>query len=275
MKAEVMTITPDIARQWLERNPINRKLSQAHVRRIAQAIQNREWAMNGEAIKFNCDGTLLDGQHRLLAVIECGIPVQSLVITGISSDAQGTMDLGRTRSLVDFLRMDGVTNAVVCASIVTMVNRVEATWRAQTEGRIGNTWDWSPVTVGSHRSRYHSEAERFTQASLHAMQLNGVLKFPRSSLGALAYFAEQLHPDEWSYFVESVKTGENLSHGDPALALRSASMRRSHDGKRSIDQLWAFGISTKAWNAFVTDARMVHPKFLMNGSRREPLPPVL
>jgi hypothetical protein len=274
MNAEVMQITPDLAREWLERNPINRKLSPPHVQKIALAIISGEWAMNGEAIKFNCDGTLLDGQHRLAAIIEAGIAVPSLVITGIEQQAQGTMDLGRSRSLIDFLRMDGVPNVSRVASIVTTVNVVEHIWNAQDNGLAGNQ-QGDPETVGSARARYHAQADRYQRAYHLGERLYRVLGWPVSAVGGVSFYAQATQPDVWEYFVESVVSGENLSHGDPALALRSAAMKKRSDRHSSINRVWAFGITTKAWNAFASDERMMIAKFVMNGSRRETLPRVL
>lgn len=67
--AKVETITPDIAKTMLGENVNNRRISHDNVNMFAREMRNGEWRFNGEAIKFSKDGRLLDGQHRLLAVI--------------------------------------------------------------------------------------------------------------------------------------------------------------------------------------------------------------
>lgn len=67
--AKVETITPEIAKTMLGENVNNRRISRDNVNLFAREIRNGEWRFNGEAIKFGKDGRLLDGQHRLLAVI--------------------------------------------------------------------------------------------------------------------------------------------------------------------------------------------------------------
>ena len=66
--AKIVDITPEMAREYLEKNSHNRRLSERSVRNLATAIKNGEWQVNGEAIKVDKEGNLLDGQHRLSAI---------------------------------------------------------------------------------------------------------------------------------------------------------------------------------------------------------------
>ena len=101
MDAKVETITPEIAKTMLGENVNNRRISRDNVNLFAREIRNGEWRFNGEAIKFGKDGRLLDGQHRLLAVIAADKPLTTLVIRGLEDETQQTMDSGKTRTLGD------------------------------------------------------------------------------------------------------------------------------------------------------------------------------
>lgn len=101
--AKVETITPEIAKTMLGENVNNRRISRDNVNLFAREIRNGEWRFNGEAIKFGKDGRLLDGQHRLLAVIAADKPLTTLVIRGLEDETQQTMDSGKTRTLGDVL----------------------------------------------------------------------------------------------------------------------------------------------------------------------------
>ncbi|KAF7277615.1 hypothetical protein GWI33_002970, partial [Rhynchophorus ferrugineus] len=81
--AQVETITPDLARQYLAFNTHNRNVRSYRVKGYAADMRDGRWTLNGEAIKFSADGTLLDGQHRLQAVIEADVAVQMLVVRGV------------------------------------------------------------------------------------------------------------------------------------------------------------------------------------------------
>lgn len=86
--AKVETITPDIAKTMLGENVNNRRISHDNVNMFAREMRNGEWRFNGEAIKFSKDGRLLDGQHRLLAVIAADKPLTTLVIRGLEDETQ-------------------------------------------------------------------------------------------------------------------------------------------------------------------------------------------
>lgn len=66
-----------------------------------------KWDANGAAIKIAKDGTLLDGQHRLTAIVQSGKSVVTLVVTGLEKEVFTTIDAGKTRSHGDYLKIAG------------------------------------------------------------------------------------------------------------------------------------------------------------------------
>ena len=98
VKAELTTITPEQAEDLLLRNDHNRSIETARVLQYAQDLRRGEWQINGEAIKVADTGRLLDGQHRLMAILEADTPMTTLLITGMPETTQETMDQGRPRS---------------------------------------------------------------------------------------------------------------------------------------------------------------------------------
>ena len=119
--AKVETITPEIAKTMLGENVNNRRISRDNVNLFAREMRNGEWRFNGEAIKFGKDGRLLDGQHRLLAVIAADKPLTTLVIRGLEDETQQTMDSGKTRTLGDVLTLRGEKNSTQLASLARAV----------------------------------------------------------------------------------------------------------------------------------------------------------
>jgi hypothetical protein len=101
--AEIMTIRPSDATQWLRANRNNRPVRKRHVEFLASEILNGNWQVNGQAIVIAEDEQILDGQHRLFAIIEAGKPIKSMVVYGISPDAFKTIDTGAVRTGADAL----------------------------------------------------------------------------------------------------------------------------------------------------------------------------
>jgi hypothetical protein len=77
---EAVTITPELAGQLLAMNTENRRLRPSHVAYLARAIERGEWQMPPDAIMVSDSGRLLNGQHRLTAVVRSGKPIQSYLV---------------------------------------------------------------------------------------------------------------------------------------------------------------------------------------------------
>lgn len=110
MKVDIETITPDRAARYLTHNTGNRSIKKGHVRSLARDIANGKWRLTGEAIKFNCDGELLDGQHRLQAIVAAKTPAPMLVIRGLERGVRTVLDTGAKRTAGDALSQIGVSN---------------------------------------------------------------------------------------------------------------------------------------------------------------------
>jgi hypothetical protein len=66
-------------------------------------LNNEFYGNNGESIKFDVDGFLKDGHHRLTAIKESGTTQTMLVITGCGHTE--TIDKGKSRSMKDTMVM--------------------------------------------------------------------------------------------------------------------------------------------------------------------------
>jgi hypothetical protein len=95
------TITPARAKTMLDHNTKNRALRPAWVRALARCITEGRWHVTHQGIAFNGDGSLLDGQHRLEAVVLANKPAKMLVTRGLTCESMYAIDGGKTRSVCD------------------------------------------------------------------------------------------------------------------------------------------------------------------------------
>lgn len=101
-------VTPDMAMRLLDANKLNRPLTGGHAERIAGQITQGKWRFNGDTIKISEEGDVLDGQHRLFAIIEAKTAVETIIVYGIKRDAFATIDtIRKTRSLGDTVALSG------------------------------------------------------------------------------------------------------------------------------------------------------------------------
>lgn len=106
--SKIIDVTPDMAREWLKLNiDNNRKIRVTKVNQFAMDMKNGYWQLNGEPICFNESGRLVNGQHRLHAIIKADRPVTMNVIFGIADDVN-IFDTGSTRGADNMLQMAGI-----------------------------------------------------------------------------------------------------------------------------------------------------------------------
>jgi hypothetical protein len=111
-------ISPEVARQLLDRNvEENRNLRVRHVQYLTAAMKEGRWHPTGDAICLrDGDGALMNGQHRLTAVIKSGCTVEMLIAEDVTPEAFRVMDRGALRSVSD---VTGLTNELV--SDITLI----------------------------------------------------------------------------------------------------------------------------------------------------------
>ena len=130
LKITTEIITPKQAEKYLEKNiENNRPILDRHVAVLARDMKAGNWVQNGETIKFNGTGSLLDGQHRLWACIEAKVPFTTAVARGVPSLEE--VDRGRSRAMSHILAMRQVKNAIKVSVAIRTIWRWENTnWRA-------------------------------------------------------------------------------------------------------------------------------------------------
>lgn len=115
----IVFVTPEMARRWLESNRNNRKIRESRVLKYREDMETGRWQFTGEAIQFDRNEDLSNGQHRLTALAEAQVDgIWFLVIRGLPPEAQGAMDQGAKRTAGDQLAIFGTRNASNIASAV-------------------------------------------------------------------------------------------------------------------------------------------------------------
>src|SRR5882762_2800758 len=119
----IMTVGPDRASRWLEyNNSHNRDLRQYRVDQYTRDMLADRWHFNGESIQFDRDDVLLNGQHRLWAIVESGCPQKFVIVRGLDRSAQKTMDQGNKRPPAEQLHLVGIpVGNTVAAAIRTFL----------------------------------------------------------------------------------------------------------------------------------------------------------
>lgn len=106
MKQEM--ISPERAEKYLNSNKANRKLRAGVFEKYQADMEDGKRTDCPVPISFYENGDIADGQHRLWAVLESGIPIKFWVCRGVKKEAGLNIDIGLPRTLVDNARISGV-----------------------------------------------------------------------------------------------------------------------------------------------------------------------
>lgn len=247
MQSSVQTVTPELALKWLEFNDHNRPMSKSFVASLAKAIERGEWQVTHQGIAFDEDGTLIDGQHRLAAIVKAGIPVEVLVTEGVPRRTFTVMDTGRKRTARDVLALADEANSTHLAAAL----------RGLYLYRKGQTTQWSGASSQISNDQLLAILEGnpgMREAVTHGIAINRGMKITITAASVGWYVTSQERPDidqrEWR---EGLITGANLSTGDPRLTLRNTmlSLASGKTVRRRDDSREHLLYYLKAWNAWV------------------------
>ncbi|MBS2554544.1 hypothetical protein KGQ19_47595 [Catenulispora sp. NL8] len=237
---EIIMITPAMAEQLLGYNDSNRGLRDGVTAAYARDLTAGRWDFNGETIKIADDGTLIDGQHRLEAIVRSGVAAPCLVVTGLPRTAQKTIDTGARRTFGDELGWRGEKHANTLAAVLRRIVLWEADYR---------------LKAGRFRP---SEAEMDAALEAHPDARNSA-EFGDSKGSAAVLSASQMAFAHWlltqrdamsaAWFMDRLCDGIGLGPGHPVLALRDR-IRRERDAHRgTIGAEIALALVITAWNA--------------------------
>lgn len=243
-------ITPDVAKRMLEHNVGNRKLRRSRIERYAREMKNGQWLDTRDPIRFDWNGRLADGQHRLHGVIEWGGSLPMLVVRGLDPAAFKVMDQGLGRSGADALGAD-VKDGRAKSALV----RMYLCWTMD-----GDPRDRRDIEVISRLdvAEYHDENEVAVMAAT-SMGTN-LYRQPggnKTAWGAFALRAWEINANGADEFLNDMHIGAGLSQGSPILAMRNWASNKRH----ATTAGYTLALIIKSWNGWLVGAKRTNMMF--------------
>ena len=119
IQIEKVLIDPGLATELLKGNVANRTLTRTKVLKYANDIRSGNWtADTAETIKLTSNMRLLDGQHRLSAIVESKQAVYMFIAYNVPESAMNNIDTGFTRTTKNIFELNGITNAQSISSAI-------------------------------------------------------------------------------------------------------------------------------------------------------------
>lgn len=257
-------VGPAEAELGLAMNTNNRNLRQRLLGQLMRDFSSGNYVFSGSPIVYSDDGVLVDGQHRLTAILQTGVTVPMLVVRGVKAKAQSTIDTGAKRTFGDVLTLKGYERGKDLAALV----------------RAAYLWQKGHYTATSFETPTNTELLAFLDANDDLIGCIEVVepsvrkwKMVRSKASLACWLFQRVDPVENAAFWSLMPIAEGDS-GTPIGALQARYHREMVAAKQvnRMNPEYELALIIKAWNAYIRGERVVHLKWRSGGSSAEKFP---
>lgn len=243
-----MLITPAIAKAMLEKNVSNRRVRPGKVNQYAYEMANGLWKEDTyEFIKISTEGNLIDGQHRLAAIIKCGLAMSMPVAYNVPKDVYLVLDTGLNRNTGDIFKISGIKNSSSIPSVI----KTSLKFTNQTLSRGAKD------LTNSETVEIYEQNPDFWQTVFHLSSVwyNSFAKIlPISVIGGFyssTYFKNSIDAKK---FMDQLCTGRDIQNETINL-LRNTLMKDKMSSKK-MSRDFIMILILKTWNAYRTQTNL-------------------
>ena len=234
-------IDPTIAEAYLQRNIAhNRNLIPIYVNKYAADMNAGRWRPIGDPLRFDKDGNLIDGQHRLHAVIVSGVSVRFPVIRGLDPADVHVVDTGKARTPGDMLRLSGFNNTPLRAAALRVLLHIKA---GPLTSRSMSSYTFAEILEAAYRHPQLGESCKVVKA------VRGIRP---STIVAVHYIGGTLlgrHEDA-DAFVKVMNTGIPAYEHDAAHRFREKMIMDRLQGHARKTEPFTIRAAVHVWNLF-------------------------
>jgi hypothetical protein len=237
-----MTITPSMAADMLKWNSRNRPCSQGVVQHYARQMKSGDWHYTRVPIIFSTI-RLIDGQHRLEAILQSEASVEVDVAFGAEDDAFAFIDVGKTRGASDIFAINGVPNAATMSAAIGWVLRYENASSISKDHRFTK----QRLTASELYDAY-MEREGLQESMWIGSRFSVCRLASPSMMVALHYVCSQKSRRDADHFFEVAAEGVGAeARSEPALHLHTRLVRNA-TGTEKMSATHIAGLTLTAWN---------------------------
>lgn len=253
---ESVEVGPPLAQEYLKRNISNRAVRYGTVVAYTKAMTMGRWIANGPPITFDTNGNLIDGQHRLLAIIKSGITIRMMVCRYAPPESAKVIDTGMIKRMGDVMPMDDST--VVYGSMRYLMAYESGIARRPCSKL--QPWEAEDILARHPILPHFGRVGRRVGAQLGK---GGLTAAPAAFL---CYLIGAVRSEQSERFLIQLETGVDLEEGSPVLAFRRAMMSgNTFRNKNHSIAISAVARGIMAWNAFRAERSLT--KIVWQGGR--------
>ena len=244
-----VNVTPEMAYQYLKYNVKNRHLTKPIILAYANDMINGRWKFTSQMITFDKDGILIDGQHRLAAVVKSKTTQKFLIARGGEhTDLFKNYDLGKKRNAGDALSVNGVKNHISVAAIIRKQLQLRFNHKSLDGGGAR-----AVIGIEDVYSLYYKYNELYDEITSFSLTYSKKLKLYQASFigGVIAnLIIDKKHDEDIVYsFFKILLTSSNISVS-VITALRLKILNASLNNQE-LSAKFKLAFLKKAWNCYV------------------------
>lgn len=253
-------ITPEKAKELLKYNDLNRPIRKNIVDYYSNQMLNGQWTLSGQTISLTYDGRLIDGQHRLAAIIKSGKSIYCNIARNVPEESFVNYDRLRSRSTGDVLGIYGIKNARNISAALTSYFHLKAkrfgqagfgeNIRSKGQGCIKDSREKSTIDIIHF---YDKHEILINKISYNSSIIRKKLKyFPESKLMAIMLYLiydKQYRDDVVFNFFSQLYTGENIENR--TIFILREKIIQSFSGGLNLTERAKLFLLIKCWNCYV------------------------
>ena len=255
-------ITPEYAEKLLKKNVSNRPLNKKTIEWYAYQMERGQWTVSGQTISISDRDELLDGQHRLQAIVKSGVSLWFTIAYNVPSESFINYDNLRSRSAKDALSIEKIPNAVNMATMIYAYNSLLMGQLASLGFGYKISGNNSRSGLGKSKLKftnkevlelYHSNSDLWQEVYKNAASFyKSKPIFKISQLGSIMYYLinDKMHDKAKVFeFFRQLHTNENVTN-KTIFYLREKLIDDAMSQYKMIPRM-KYVFLVKTWNAYV------------------------
>ena len=244
-------ITPELAESYLTGNIKNRRAIDNRIKTYSKDMIEGRWKEDtAEFIKISKSGILLDGQNRLLAIIDSKASINMWVCFNMDDEIFDVLDTGKPRSAGDVFKISAIKYETTLPSIISFYKILKTVSIGMAQNRLTNT---------EIRDIYYENENLWQDIARHShMMYEGFSKILSTRIlgGFYAIFLE-IDEIKANNFMNELTTGKNVSN-NVIILLRNRLIQEKMASKKT-KETFKYIFIIKAWNCYFNN---IEPKVL-------------
>jgi hypothetical protein len=244
MEIKKELITPEIAKKLLEKNDHNRRLKMPVVFRYSNDMKEGRWKDNtAELIKVSVNGKLLDGQHRLKAIVISNTSQFFWVAYNLQEEIFDVLDTGSPRSTADVFKISDIKNDTAVSAIISHYNVFQKTLNK-------NVQKHSRPTNAEILAQYNQDPEFwqfiYRKSDMWYQSFSKIIT--RTTIGSLYTIFYKINPEQANDFMDQLCKGSNIKN--PTIELLRKRLIQDRLSNAKISPTFKNVLIVKVWNLY-------------------------